>query len=339
MRRSTKHSFMQAIPLSNLLRYTLDLYIRPSRALAKPSYLQISTTSRCNLACKMCNNQRLRRRASLPLEDFVTILQHAREVPIIVFSGIGENFLHRDFLDMVDLCRQEGKYIQVTTNLNVGKHRLEKLLTYRIDLIDVSIDGWDQASYEQIRIHGKWSLLIENLQAMSQFIREESLPTRIRVRLVLSRYNADRLIDFVTLMERLGVHAIEISPLTGAVHKEVRAVSSYTTIVKALRRRLKQSSVILEAQKVSNVKAINRCPYPYRGMYIAETGAYLPCCWQLHNPRYEQIVHEEFPFGSLKDYTPDMAWNSPPMRHFRRMMRLGKTPDFCRGCVLFKGAA
>jgi radical SAM protein with 4Fe4S-binding SPASM domain len=79
----------------------------------------------------------------------------------------GEPLLHPGFEDIVRSARQHGVYVSTSTNAHhITPDRAERIVTCGLNRIVISIDGADQAAYEQYRIGGRLTQVLAGTQAL-----------------------------------------------------------------------------------------------------------------------------------------------------------------------------
>ena len=92
----------------NRLRYKLP---------AKPRYVQIEVTNRCNLDCHMCPREDLNIELEhMDWDKFTTVVDKLQDHEDITLTGWGEPFLHPRIFDMIAYCKEKGHKVMITSN-------------------------------------------------------------------------------------------------------------------------------------------------------------------------------------------------------------------------------
>jgi wyosine [tRNA(Phe)-imidazoG37] synthetase (radical SAM superfamily) len=105
--------------------------------------------------------------AKMSLEKFCAILDKAKSEG---YRGIGlyswtEPFLNRTLQDYVLEVKKRDLECLISTTLSLRRiDNLEATLLAKPDLIDVSISGWDQATYQINHVGGNLSYVLANLE-------------------------------------------------------------------------------------------------------------------------------------------------------------------------------
>src|SRR3954469_9724687 len=131
-----------------------------------PISVSFEPTTSCNLRCPECPSglRSFTRPTGMLKKDFFrqTIDDIHKDILYLIFYFQGEPFLNRDFLDMVKYAADKKIYTATSTNAHyltdeVGKKTVESGL----DRLIISIDGTTQDVYQQYRVGGNLSKVIE----------------------------------------------------------------------------------------------------------------------------------------------------------------------------------
>lgn len=148
------------------------------RDINQQSYsLTISIDDSCNLACPSC------RREQIMLEDgsefeikkhnihkIVSWLEKFDKPILITMSGNGDPLASRIIRPLIqNYYPKANQYFNLKTNGLLLKKILEHSpIKKSIAVYSVSVDAGSATTYEQVRRPGKWSVLLDNLQWLSQ---------------------------------------------------------------------------------------------------------------------------------------------------------------------------
>lgn len=175
--------------------------------LRSPVNLTWEVTLACNLRCRHCLSSsaepvpgELSTAEALDLVD-----QLEREGVFQVNFGGGEPFMRPDFLEILAACHERGIMTCISTNGTLFTPELvEHLSQNRLVAIQVSLDGAQKETCEEIRGEGTYDSAIDALKLLAA----SSIPTSINT--VLTTQNADEVPALHELAEELGV-ALRIS--------------------------------------------------------------------------------------------------------------------------------
>lgn len=154
----------------------------------------IDISYNCNAKCPFCLRQHLETSLSglMTPEAFHKILDELRKTPsirTIVLAAAGEPLMNPHFGKYVSALKNEGYQIHCITNMALAHHFMDDLL--KCDHILLSIEGWDQESYEFYRKGLSFLQVKENIERLDREIqllgsKGVKVPTR-EVNLLLTR--------------------------------------------------------------------------------------------------------------------------------------------------------
>jgi radical SAM family protein len=156
----------------------------------------IDTIDACQLKCPTCvRGVRVMQNSSakMSLEKFCAVLDRAKSEG---YRAIGlyswtEPFLNRTLQDYVLEVKKRDLECLISTTLSLRRiDNLEATLLAKPDLIDVSISGWDQATYQINHVGGNLSYVLANLEQAVSFVRSRGLTTTFQLLFIKFDYNA-----------------------------------------------------------------------------------------------------------------------------------------------------
>lgn len=157
----------------------------------------MEVTSRCNLECRFCPREQLPATGHMSQETFTGFLD---KVPLgstdaLSFVGIGEplmNPLVPDFIRQAK-SRYPKAATWITTNGTLLTQKtLHRLLDAGVDTIDVSFNGLDATSYENLMRGARFEKTLANVEAAAKAIRQRQSSCRLQVNYVVTSENAQR---------------------------------------------------------------------------------------------------------------------------------------------------
>lgn len=180
-------------------------------------YMRISITDRCNLRCKYCMPQEGIEKVSmskiLTYEEILRICRASVTLGINRFKITGGEPLVRK--GCPDLCREIKQIpgveqVTITTNGQLLKDYMPKLIEAGIDGINVSLDSLQEDRYRLITGGGILSETLKGLDAA----QESGIRTKVNC-LLQKNFNEDELLDFAEMAFGRGIDVrfIEIMPI------------------------------------------------------------------------------------------------------------------------------
>ena len=158
-----------------------------------PMHLDIEASSRCNLRCSFCDklpNLKSGQLGNIDLALFKHIIDQfdqSNRLWGLKLSYRGEPLINREVPDMVRYAKEHG-VLDVYFNTNgllMDENMCRKLIDAHLDRVSISIDGINAQEYESVRIGGKFSILMENLNSLKTIKKECGVDyPRIRIQTV-----------------------------------------------------------------------------------------------------------------------------------------------------------
>ena len=245
---------------------------------AVPDFLNIEPSGFCNLRCRLCptgNNTLGRDKGFMSLETFKNILDDwDGKKTRIDFSGFGEPFLNRDFLEMVRMSKEKGFEVSVLTNGNLLTAEVsQELIAHKTDKVTVAVDGATQDTYNWYRRGGDFNKVISNLNTLveTKHKQKTNLPY-IELQFVVMKKNESEIGLIKKMAKELGVDKLILKTcgfyrLIGMSFEEFR--KDYLPDNKKYQR------LEDENNPISNFI----CPWMNHGAMILWDGRICACCY------------------------------------------------------------
>lgn len=131
--------------------------------------LCIYLTNRCNLRCKHCYMYSGEWKIDeLPLGVWKNIVEDFKDNhgKIITFTG-GELLLFDQWLELIKYCKQLGLKVVLLSNGLLWTENIIREAHQFIDQIQISVDGYDDASYFNVRNYNGFSKALETVKAFA----------------------------------------------------------------------------------------------------------------------------------------------------------------------------
>ena len=267
---------------------TLDYGFRDRLSAAFPSQVIIDVTEVCNLACVHCPHPEFKKSEYYAARYLAQELVHkavdeVREVggghtQYVRFTSEGEPLIHPKAYDMLQYAvDRSGAFVTLTTNGTIlNEKRVRKLLDSGLHMVDVSIDAFEDATYEKIRVNGYLPTTRGNVLRLIEW--SKGTPTKVAVSFVRQEGNWNEADAFKAFWEGAGAHAVVIRNL----HSAAGAVVPVANIMRAGQARQERRPCVYPWERiVLNPRGhLSFCPadwshgstvVDYRTTTIAET--------------------------------------------------------------------
>ena len=180
-------------------REIAEMSYRDRHYLDFPLHVIIEPTNRCNMMCKMClRNVMTRPQGMMEWDVFTKIVDEVAANPVhsISLYMLGEPMLHPRIRDMVNYIKKMGiPYCDVSTNALIN---FTDLLGTALDEIIISLDGIDNATYNQSRQGDYWAIEANIMNFLRIKEEEEYEYPFVRMQIIAMESNKpylDRFID------------------------------------------------------------------------------------------------------------------------------------------------
>ncbi|TVM04137.1 MAG: hypothetical protein CV087_01705 [Candidatus Brocadia sp. WS118] len=301
-----------------------------------PIKLDIENVSRCNLKCDMCQVsswESLKRGADMTFEDFKRILDEQFGLIELKIQGMGEPFLGKDFIRMVEYASRKNIWVRTSTNATVldRKENYKRIIDAGIDEVQISVDGTTKDTYERIRGNADFEVMMKNCKRINRHCDSLEID-KTRMWVLLQKDNRKELHHFPAFARELGfkrvaiildVHGWGNDQLTDKNTQKKVAYLGEEDVEKLLENARDLGINVTFWDISDKYSQTNLCPWPFERAYISSDKKVVPCC-MIANP-------DTFNFGIL-DNTFEDIWNSQRYVQFRQAHLSGKVPGVCKYC-------
>ena len=176
----------------------------------------VDVSNRCNIRCRMCyfsfDSVFHRRSEFLTPSDFRTVASRLFPNAHTVYLSAGsEPMTSPHFPEILQIASgydiQDLKFL--SNGLLMTEEIAEAILAAGVNQIHFSVDGACKETYEDIRVGGRFDVLLKNIRYLSKRKRELGTSKPIlQFNVTLMRSNLNELCQFVDLAEDLGVERI-----------------------------------------------------------------------------------------------------------------------------------
>lgn len=255
----------------------------------KPITADIFLTNYCNNHCPYCTYGRWKDRlgedvSSMPYEDFIRYAEKLRPIGVLgyILTGGGEPTIAKDFEKIAGWLAAKGFQWGINTNFN-------RLVFIKPNYLKVSLDAWDEDSYEKARGVRMYGQVRENIKRFAEWKKENSPETSLGIQMMAESQHEAAL--FYEANKDLPVDYIVFRP------KESTAGSYYRAEERQIEagciKRYVKALSDLDERVVLNFKwgLLGRqeetCTASWAQMALNERGEVMYCC---HKP-YQIIGH------------------------------------------------
>lgn len=260
----------------------------------RPITADIFLTNYCNNKCPYCTYGRWALDAGayfMKYEEFITYAERLRSLGVegFILTGGGEPTLNPEIMRITGWLEEKGIHYGINTNFN-------KLVYIKPDYLKVSLDGWDEESYEKHRGVRAYEKVRDNIARYASWKRINSPKTSLGIQIVVEK--AEDVFDFYAANADLPVDYISFRPIestAGNYYKDSRfnavTLNGFTEIFDIVRRVkfLEEKDERVTVNFKWNMLDVQeeRCTAQWAQIAVNEHGEVMYCC---HKP-YQIVGH------------------------------------------------
>jgi MoaA/NifB/PqqE/SkfB family radical SAM enzyme len=143
------------------------LYPNKMPAIRNPHIIELELTNDCNFGCIHCHRKKMRLNLGyIDVKIFKKLIDEISTYPITFLRlvGRGEPTLHPDLAEIMEYLKNKQIKVELSTNGNLfNNFSYEEILSWNIDILDISVDGIDKDTYNEIRKNGDYECLKKNI--------------------------------------------------------------------------------------------------------------------------------------------------------------------------------
>ena len=288
-----------------------------------PMSISIEPTTSCNLRCPECPSGLRafsRPTGMLTLSHFKTLV-HAFGPRLwsINFYFQGEPFLNKELLPMIREAANRGIYTATSTNAHyLSEDVALKTVQSGLHRLIISLDGTSQETYEQYRIGGDLSKVIDGTRRLiaAKKIAKSRTP-HIIFQFLVVRPNEHQTQDALALAKTLGVDEVRFK--TAQVYDYENGNPLIPDNPKYARYRKNA-----DGRWILKNKLENHCWRMWQGCVVTWDGAIVPCCFD------KDAQHK---LGSLGTENLKTIWKGKSYQAFRAAILNDRSEiEICKNC-------
>lgn len=312
-----------------------------------PICLEIEVSTACNLRCKLCELTYWDEPPKLmSLEEFRSIVDQFPKLRWIAMTGIGENFLNKDFLEMYRYVKKKWPHIYIElydtfffVDEEISRILLEEI---KIDRVLISFDAATKKTYELLRVFSDFERVVTNIENFIKMKQEKGLfyPTTM-FHFVINKLNITELLDYIDFVASLNKGKDCGIQFTRMLHRFAQVEDLFVEIPYSLIREAEEKGRKLGVNISWNMNiSTNRTTVDYCGNwmmpFIFVTGEVIPCCAM--NEANVRLLQKERSLGNIFNNSFKDIWNGQRYKRLRKDIRQGQIPFFCFNCPIFLNA-
>jgi radical SAM protein with 4Fe4S-binding SPASM domain len=210
-------SFLAPDPDFNQALKELEMSDNALVLLSVPEFLEIESTTRCNInpPCIMCHT-RMFRSSDRDIDSVVLdrIKPYTCSAKSISLHGGGEPLIVPNLFDIVESIEPKRTSVRFSSNgLLLTADRCDEIISRGVGYIDFSLDAARAETYDRIR-HSDFERVVDNLKRLAATKRaRQTLLPEFCLSMVIMKENIREAVEFVELADRVGARCVEFMKL------------------------------------------------------------------------------------------------------------------------------
>jgi radical SAM protein with 4Fe4S-binding SPASM domain len=304
--------------------YQLTRWTKKSIQWGMPVSISFEPTTSCNLRCPECPSglRAFTRPTGMLQKNFFkeTIDQLSKELVYLVFYFQGEPYLNPEFLSMVQYAASKNIYTATSTNAHyLNDASAKKTVESGLDRLIISIDGTTQETYQQYRVGGKLSKVLEGVALVVKWKKQlKSKTPFIIFQFLVVRHNEHQIEDVKRLAKETGVDQVRLK--TAQVYDYENDPNNLIPANARYSRYKKDKDGRMQFRGSRQ----NHCWRLHHDPVITWDGTVVPCCFD------KDAQHK---LGNLHQQSFKEIWSNKNYQEFRSKILQGrKNIDICANC-------
>ena len=311
--------------LTKYRNYALNVWERASRRTvlrSRPYRIYIDPINICWLRCPLCptGQRKMSSQGKMALRDFQRVFDLLGDTAAWVgLYNWGEPLLNDEIYQMIRYVADARVRTIVSTHLSLpfSAEDARGMVRSGLSTLIVSLDGATPETYETYRVGGDLSLVLGNLQLLTDSKRGlDSTSPEIVVQFIPFRHNEHELDAMRSVVERFGAR-LSIVPATCDMGRVLD-----TPPEEAVRRNGTWLPADMAYRRYETVgrwlRPVPVCESLWNTAVIRWDGEVFPCCLPYRDEHSLGNIHS-VPFGDI--------WNGARMQHARALFVRGAAAD------------
>jgi radical SAM protein with 4Fe4S-binding SPASM domain len=305
------------------LSYFISRALKRSIVWGQPFTASIEPTTACNLGCPECPSglkQFSRPTGKLDLKLHETMLnQLGKNVFYINYYFQGEPFLHPQFLELIRSAKQKKIYTSTSTNAHfIDEKKATEIVQSGLDRLIISIDGTDQKTYENYRIHGQLDKVIEATKLLIAAKKElKSQTPHLIFQFLVVAPNEHQIEDILALGKNIGIDEVRLKSAQLYDYKHGNSLMPKSE--KYARYKLQKDGTYKLKYKTGN-----HCWRMWSSCVLTFDGRVVPCCFD------KDASHL---LGKINEMDFKQIWQGKQYGNFRNAVLTNRNEiDICKNC-------
>lgn len=307
-----------------------------------PPYIELEISTYCNLKCLMCEHTYWKQPAqNMTYDQFLYIMRMFPKLKWIDITGIGEGFMNKDYLRMIEYIKSKHIYLELYDPFYFwDKEVSNRMVKLGLNHIQPSFDAATEKTYNLIRKGSDFNRVVKNLRDLFTVKKEQNkkLP-EVSFHYIVSRQNIDEMSLYLDLIKDISngdnISVTFTKVLCGFEEIKEQVVDIPDSLMNDIEK--KARNLCIKVKWNRNVQMSNRPDYSQCTLwtmpFIFVTGDVIPCCGG--NERNQRDFQVEHSLGNIFKEDFKTIWKNEKYKKLRKTLRQNEMPVQCSNCPTF----
>jgi len=312
-----------------------------------PHKIEVENTTVCNKKCIFCCHnhpgQDIKQQL-MSFDNFKKIIDDLPGLKWINIAGIGSNFLHKDFMKMLEYLSSKNLNVNFVDEFDFfTEEHSRKVIELGVNSLYISFDGATKETYEKIKVNCNYDKALANIRTLLRLKEEMNSPFPvIHFRFIVNKLNYREMPGYIELVNslknrgtRARVEFIGLIVFPGIEKyyigmEEIPDDIISQTYEKALRYNIN----LYLSHATIKLPSMSNCVH-WAEPFILVSGEIIQCCAVLMQTNRNFL--KEHSFGNVFEKSFGEIWNSKKYRDFRKQILTpdAKVPQICFDCCAY----
>lgn len=295
-----------------------------------PVAASIEPNNTCNLRCPECpagNNELTRDQGFMSPSLFRSVIdQLSPQLAYLTLYFQGEPYLNKQLFEFISYARSRKIFVATSTNGHFFNEKtIRQTIESGLNKLIISVDGFDQQSYESYRKGGDFNKLLEGIRLLAKEKKKiNSHHPQIILQCLILKSNENHLKKIKSLGKELGVDRVTFKTAQFNDYQNGNPLMPVNQKFSRYKPSDTQSSQSSQSFIIKN-KLQNSCFRMWSSVVVTWDGKVVPCCFD------KDATHL---IGDLSVQSFQETWRSKKAHEFRQnILRNRKGIDICCNCT------
>jgi MoaA/NifB/PqqE/SkfB family radical SAM enzyme len=298
-------------------------------------WIQIEVTSLCGSTCFYCPHTIYRdhwNHGSMSLETFRAISNDFKIANLIFLQGWGEPFLNGKIFEMIEIAKNEGSKVGLTTNgMFLNQETIDNLINLKLDILGISLAGTKPENHNRLRAGTNFNQITKCLLDLKEKkAQKNSAIPNVHLAYLMLRSNFEDLRDIIKYAKEINSKDIVCSNLNffpstdlrnEAIFLDERKTSYYSEVLSSLQSEARKNAVnFFFYNPLLPESPLSLCPENIlKSCFISHDGLVSSCVFTniplLENAGHPPLKHTIY--GDINQQSLPEIWDLASYKSFR----------------------